>query len=75
MKVESENSVFDSRDDCNAIIVTSTNDLISGCKKTIIPHTIESVAEDAFNGCIDLTSIVIPSRVSSVGYRAFYGCI
>ena len=36
------NTVYDSRESCNAIIETKTNTLIYGCKSTIIP---ESVAE------------------------------
>ena len=37
IKVESANSVYDSRENCNAIIETATNTLITGCKNTIIP--------------------------------------
>ena len=34
------NTMYDSRNDCNAIIETSSNTLITGCSKTIIPRFI-----------------------------------
>ena len=36
--VESGNSKYDSRDNCNAIIETATNTLLVGCKNTTIPN-------------------------------------
>ena len=72
--VESGNSVYDSRNNCNAIIETASNTLIAGCKNTKIPSSVTSVGDYAFSGCRGLTSIVIPSSVTSVWYRAFYYC-
>ncbi len=72
--VESGNSIYDSRDNCNAIIETSSNTLITGCKSTIIPENITSIGERAFSDCSDLTSITIPNSVTSIGERAFYDC-
>jgi len=43
--VESSNAVYDSRDNCNAIIETSTDKLISGCKNTIIPNSVTNIGE------------------------------
>ena len=45
IKVESGNSVYDSRENCNAIIKTATNTLISGCKNTIIPNSVTSIGD------------------------------
>ncbi len=36
---------------------------------------VTAVADDAFSGCADLTSIVIPESVSAIGRKAFYSCI
>ena len=47
IKVESGNSVYDSRENCNAIIETATNTLISGCKNTIIPNSITKIGYQA----------------------------
>jgi hypothetical protein len=72
--VEEGNPIYDSRNNCNAIIMTETNELIAGCKNTVIPENVESIGDDAFDGCRDLTSITIPNSVTTIGRRAFYGC-
>jgi hypothetical protein len=66
--------VYDSRNNCNAIIETSTNTLIQGCKNTVIPDSVTSIGGGAFDGCSSLTSIDIPSGVTSIGDDAFSGC-
>jgi hypothetical protein len=35
--VSPDNPVYDSRDNCNAIIETSTNRLIAKCRSTVLP--------------------------------------
>ena len=72
--VEEGNPVFDSRDNCNAIIVTSTNTLLRGCNNTIIPNSTTSIGTNAFSGCSGLTTVTIPSSVTSIGQYAFSGC-
>ena len=73
--VESGNSKYDSRDNCNAIIETSSNTLITGCKTTQIPNSVTKIGNNAFSSCSELTSIEIPDSVTSIGNNAFYGCI
>lgn len=75
IKVDSTNPKYDSRDNCNAIIVTSTNELITGCKKTIIPDGVTSIGKKAFSDCFGLKSIIIPDSVTTIGKDAFYSCI
>ena len=48
MVVESGNSTYDSRDNCNAIIKTATNTLIAGCQNTTIPNGVTSIEEEEF---------------------------
>ena len=72
--VEEGNSEYDSRDNCNAIIETSTNQLILGCQNTKIPNSVTSIGERAFYGCSGLTSIAIPNSVTTIEWYAFYRC-
>ena len=72
--VESNNSIYDSRDNCNAIIQTATNTLIAGCQNTIIPNSVTGIGDRAFYGCSSITSINIPENVTSIGVGAFSGC-
>ena len=72
--VDADNPVYDSRNNCNAIIETATNELISGCKNTVIPSSVTSIGNYAFSDCSGLTSISIPSSVTSIGNSVFYGC-
>ena len=72
--VKEGNTVYDSREDCNAIIETSTNTLIAGCATTIIPDNVASICEYAFYRCTSLSSILIPNSVTSIGGGAFSDC-
>ena len=72
--VDEENPVYDSRNNCNAIIETETTMLISGCATTIIPNGIDVIANFAFIDCDNLVSIDIPESMEIIAYRAFWNC-
>lgn len=72
--VESGNPNYDSRNNCNAIIETSTNTLIAGSNNTIIPNTVSSIAHHAFSGRTNMTYITIPNSVTAIGRQAFFDC-
>jgi uncharacterized protein YjdB len=74
IKVKSGNTIYDSRENCNAIIEKASNSLLFGCKNTIIPNSVTSIGNSAFSNCSGLTSITIPNSVTSIGYHAFWGC-
>ena len=74
MVVESGNTIYDSRENCNAIIETATNTLIAGCKNTIIPNSVTIIGKGAFSGCSFLTFITIPNSVTSIRGGAFSRC-
>ena len=74
IKVDVSNPKYDSRNNCNAIIETTSNTLISGCKNTIIPNSVTSIGRNAFEGCSGLSSVTIPNSVTSIGDCAFAGC-
>ena len=72
--VEEGNTIYDSRENCNAIIETETNTLLRGCNNTIIPSSVTTIGSTALYGCSGLTSIIIPNSVTSIGDYAFSGC-
>ena len=72
--VEEGNTVYDSRNNCNALIETESNKLITGCMNTVIPNDITSIGDRAFYDCRSLTSVTIPKSVSSIGENVFVGC-
>lgn len=74
ISVSDENTTYDSRNNCNAIIQTATNQIVKGTFNTIIPNTITSIGNDAFSGINSLTNIVIPESVTSIGLYAFRFC-
>jgi len=75
MIVEEGNSVYDSRENCNAIIETATNTLVEGCQASFIPSTVERIGNWAFCFRETLTKITIPESVVSIGDYAFASCI
>ena len=75
IQVESGNAVYDSRENCNAIIETADNTIILGCQNSVIPNSVTSIGDEAFWACTNLTSISIPSSVTSIGESAFSQCI
>lgn len=70
--VETGNPNYDSRNNCNAIVESGTNELISGCKSTVIPNTVTVIGNGAFASC-NITSIDIPLSVTKIDHDAFSG--
>ena len=74
LSVSPENEIFDSREDCNAVIRTCDDTLILGISTTVIPETVAAINHYAFSDCQGLTSITIPDNVSQLKEMAFYDC-
>ncbi len=74
LKVDERNPVFDSRNDCNAIIRTDDDLLVYGCRTTVIPQSVRSIDDYAFCGCEGLGQMIFPANVERVGEGAFYEC-
>lgn len=73
IKVEEGNAVYDSRENCNAVIETESSTLIAGCKNTSIPKGVAGIGEWAFS-CKSLISISIPEGVTDIKDYAFADC-
>lgn len=73
ISVSPENTVYDSRNNCNAIIESETNTLFLGCKNTVIPNGITKIGDYALAGCENSSGlIIIPEGVAEIGNGAFF---
>ena len=72
--VDEDNPYYDSRDNCNAVIDSQTNELIIGCQRTVIPAGITGIGVYAFYGRSGLKSITIPYIISYISECAFEDC-
>lgn len=68
-----QNSIYDSRNNCHAVIKTETNELIKGSNKTVIPNSVTKIVIGAFYQNI-LDTINIPDNVTLVEDLAFREC-
>lgn len=73
INVETENNIYDSRNNCNAIIESEANKLIKASNNTIIPNSVTYIGNNAFSYC-SLKSITIPNSVTRIGNGAFSNC-
>lgn len=73
IKVDPNNKVFDSRDNCNAIIETQTNKLVIACANTFIPDSVTEIDSCAFS-YTKLQEVHIPDSVKVIGPYTFMFC-
>ena len=73
IKVNEDNPVFDSRNNCNAIIETATNTIVVGCKNTVFPSTVTCINTYAFHRISTLTHLEIPDNITTIAGGAFAG--
>ena len=71
--IDEGNPVYDSRENCNAVIRTADNTLIIGGKNTVIPSTVTCIGRFAFY-MVAIPQIVIPNSVKTIGSMAFGSC-
>lgn len=72
--VDANNMVFDSRENCNAVIQTATNKLVAGCHVTVIPNTVVTIGTQAFSSLRNMTQIRIPNSVTRLDSYCFQYC-
>lgn len=69
--VDAANTVYDSRNNCNALIRTATNTLEIGCSGTTIPTSVTIIGPGAFWSRWTKEEIVVPNQIDSIGPSAF----
>ena len=67
IKVADGNPIYDSRDNCNAIVETATNMIVQACNGTTIPDGIVGIGPKAF-GRLILDSLHVPESLKSIDY-------
>lgn len=72
--VDEGNNIYDSRDNCNALIQTNGNLLLFGCRNTVIPSSVQSIGAKSIYGVKGLKEITIPAGCISIGSDAFKSC-
>lgn len=70
IEVAEGNYYFRSENNC----LIKDNNVILGCKNSIIPTSVVGISVYAFLGCDELLSITIPSSVTSIDSSAFENC-
>lgn len=71
--VKNGNTNYDSRDNCNAIIETSTNTIVASSTKSSIPNSVTRIGYGAFAGR-NFTSFSIPNNIKEIEGGAFVQC-
>ena len=74
VSVAEGNPVYDSRNNCNAVIETATNKLVMGCNNSIIPEGIVELGSLAFAGYEVFSSIELPSTLRILDNQVFIDC-
>ena len=74
INVDAFNQIYDSRNNCNAVIETAANKLVVGCASTTIPSTVKiigSYAYDSNRNDENFNTLVIPNSVEEIQQYAF----
>ena len=69
--VDKDNRVYDSRNNCNAIIETATNTLLVASQNTVIPADVTSLGDYAYM-LYQKPRLVIPTNVERIGEGCFF---
>lgn len=70
IQVDAANPIYDSRDNCDAIIEKSSNKLVVASSNTIIPDSVTTIGKFSFYG-INYKNIVIGKNVTLIENGAF----
>lgn len=65
--VDKDNPIYDSRENCNAIIETATNKIIAATNNTFIPETVTSIGDYSFCN-LAISQLTVPASVETIGF-------
>lgn len=71
ISIDKDNPVFDSREDCKAIIETKSNTLLYGCKHAFIPNGVKKIDLHAFDNAYAESKLFIPASVEEIHDLSF----
>ena len=66
LEVSPDNPVYDSREDCNAVIETATDRLLIGCTTAFFPRSVRRMSDEAFVGHYRDT-LTLPAQLENIG--------
>lgn len=70
--VSSTNTKYTDNNDSNIIVNKDNNELIIGCKNSVLDNSIQIIGNNAFANTTDLTTITLPTNLIEIGAQAFY---
>ncbi len=74
IEVDEANSRYDSRNNCNAIIETRNNKLVTACRTTVINSSVTAFGSYVFAYRSELSSFEIPENITEIDTYAFGYC-
>lgn len=76
LRVDTANTHYDSREDCNGIVCTWKGKLmlVAGCRTTRVIDGIRYIAPEAFRGVEGLKEVALPEKMDEIGTEAFRDC-
>ena len=72
--VDKDNKVYDSREECNALVETETDSIVATCESSTMPASTREIFDWAFAKNKKATDVVIPDSVEEIGWFAFEEC-
>ena len=72
ISVSADNQTYLSEGNC--LIEKETMTLVIGCDTSVIPESVTSIEDKAFENCTGLKKVTIPANVTHIGDNAFAGC-
>ena len=74
ISVKAGNPVYDSRDNCNAVVETTSDKLVTACNATSIPTSVKSIGPFSFTSAGNLSALTVPYGVTAIESNAFQSC-